>query len=222
MSTRPAGAARAPIADLLLAICTVRGGSLVVLVRSDDEGDGLPHRGVVRGESLDDAADQLARKTLGVSPAWMAQARAQTRAVAAAGPNAPISITYAAVVRSDTDAPTGCHWAPAARLRGVGAVEAEAVSASIALLRDRMDLEPIAFRLLPPQFTLSELQGLYELLLGRRLHKASFRRALTAAFLVAPTDHWRSEGRGRPAQLFRYAPRRGRRGHRPVRLELLK
>jgi hypothetical protein len=85
-----------------------------------------------------------------------------------------------------------------------------------------MDLEPIAFRLLPPQFTLSELQGLNELLLGRRLHKASFRRALSGAFLVAPTDEWRSEGRGRPAQLFRYAPRRGRRGQRPVRLELLK
>jgi 8-oxo-dGTP diphosphatase len=218
MSDRPAGATRVSVADLLLAICTVRGGSLVVLMRSGPTGAGLPHRGVARGEALDAAAEQLARKTLGAPPAWMAQARA----VSASAGTAPIGVVYAAVVRSDTEAPAGFQWASASRLRGAGAPDVAAVTASIALLRDRMDLEPIAFRLLPPQFTLSELQGLYELLLGRRLHKASFRRALTAAFLVAPTDQWRSEGRGRPAQLFRYAPRRGRRGHRPVRLELLK
>ena len=61
----------------------------------------------------------------------------------------------------------------------------------------------------------------YELLLGRRLHKASFRRALQAAWLVEPTDEWRSEGRGRPAQLFRYAPRRRRNQRRGVRFDLL-
>jgi hypothetical protein len=87
--------------------------------------------------------------------------------------------------------------------------------------RSRLDQAPIAFRLLPPTFTLSELQQTYELLLGRRLHKASFRRALQAAWLVEPTDEWRSEGRGRPAQLFRYAPRRRRNQRRGVRFDLL-
>jgi hypothetical protein len=70
-------------------------------------------------------------------------------------------------------------------------------------------------------FTLTELQSMYELLLGRRLHKASFRRALQGAWLVEPTEEWRSEGRGRPAQLFRYAPRRRRSTRRGVRFELL-
>jgi hypothetical protein len=75
--------------------------------------------------------------------------------------------------------------------------------------------------LLPTTFTLTELQAMYELLLGRRLHKASFRRALQGAWLVEPTEEWRSEGRGRPAQLFRYAPRRRRSARRGVRFELL-
>jgi 8-oxo-dGTP diphosphatase len=88
-------------------------------------------------------------------------------------------------------------------------------------VRDRLDQAPIAFRLLPPTFTLTELQAMYELLLGRRLHKASFRRALQGAWLVEPTEEWRSEGRGRPAQLFRYAPRRRRSARRGVRFELL-
>jgi hypothetical protein len=95
------------------------------------------------------------------------------------------------------------------------------VAAAVSALRDRMDLVPIAFRMLPSEFTLSELQEMYELLLGRRLHKASFRRALQGAYLVEPTDSWRSEGRGRPAQLFRYAPRRRRGNRRSVRFELL-
>ena len=59
------------------------------------------------------------------------------------------------------------------------------------------------------------------MLLGRRLHKASFRRALHAAALVEPTDEWRSEGRGRPAQLFRFAPRKRRKVKRGVQFNLL-
>jgi 8-oxo-dGTP diphosphatase len=92
---------------------------------------------------------------------------------------------------------------------------------AISMLRTRMDQSPVAFRLLPPTFTLSELQHMYELLLGKRLHKASFRRALSAAFLVEPTEEWRSEGRGRPAQLFRYAPRKRRPAQRGIRLDML-
>ena len=92
---------------------------------------------------------------------------------------------------------------------------------AVTAVQDRMDLSPVAFRLLPPSFTLSELQQMYELLLGKRLHKASFRRALQAAWLVEPTDEWRSEGRGRPAQLYRYAPKKRRKGRRGVRFDLL-
>ena len=95
------------------------------------------------------------------------------------------------------------------------------VDAAVDAVRRRIDQSPLAFRLLPPSFTLSELQSIYELLLGRTLHKASFRRALQAAFLVEPTDEWRSEGRGRPAQLYRYAPRRRRAARRGVRFDLI-
>jgi hypothetical protein len=43
---------------------------------------------------------------------------------------------------------------------------------------------------------------------------------LQASYLVEPTDEWRSEGRGRPAQLFRYAPRKRRGARRGVRFDL--
>jgi len=95
------------------------------------------------------------------------------------------------------------------------------LDAAVAMLRVRMDQSPVAFRLLPSIFTLSELQHMYELLLGKRLHKASFRRALASAWLVEPTDEWRTEGRGRPAQLFRYAPRKRQPTQRGIRLDML-
>ncbi len=65
------------------------------------------------------------------------------------------------------------------------------------------------------------MQGIYELLLGRPLHKASFRRALQSAALVQPLDRWRTTGRGRPAQLYHFAPRRRRSHRRSARFDLL-
>jgi hypothetical protein len=91
----------------------------------------------------------------------------------------------------------------------------------LAAIRARLEQAPIAFSFLERDFTLSDLQQTYETILGRRLHKASFRRALQAAFLVEPAGEWRSEGRGRPAQLYRYAPRKRRNARRGVRLDLL-
>jgi hypothetical protein len=95
------------------------------------------------------------------------------------------------------------------------------VTATLAALRARLEQAPVAFSLLPRDFTLSELQQAYETLLARRLHKASFRRTLQATFLVQPTGEWRSEGRGRPAQLYRYAPRKRKNIRRGVRLDQL-
>ena len=110
---------------------------------------------------------------------------------------------------------------PASDLPQIAPRQRAIADAALETVRSRLDYAPIAFRLLPAVFTLSELQQMYELLLGRRLHKASFRRALQAAWLVEPIDEWRSEGRGRPAQLFKYGPRKRRQGRRGVRFELL-
>ncbi len=121
------------------------------------------------------------------------------------------------------DPPPGdeLRWFKLSDLPPLGERQAVMLHESVNAVRDRLDLYPVAFKLLPATFTLSELQHMYELLLGRRLHKASFRRALAAATLVEPTDEWRSEGRGRPAQLYRFGPKKRRRGRRGVRFDLL-
>jgi 8-oxo-dGTP diphosphatase len=207
-------------------VFTPRDGRLVVLALAVDrprarEKLHLPWQGLRVTEPLAGAARRLARAHLGADPAWLEQVGAF--ADGARHPSgAALSVCFAAVVPVGGPEPVQpAAWVDAGDVGALPERQRAMVSAAQQVLRNRMDYEPVPFRLLPALFTLSELQEIYELLLGRRLHKASFRRALHAAWLVEPTDQWRGEGRGRPAQLFRYAPRK-RRGHRrAVRFDLL-
>lgn len=201
-----------PAPQLVLACFTMADGVLAVLMEdgADRRRAQLPGAPIPASGSLEQAGDALARGAVGRVPAWRTQAGALMQE--------GLTLVVAAAVPLGTPAPGGNRWVPADR---VPSSQAGAVHSALTMLRDRLDREPVAFRLLPPTFTLSELQQVYELLLERRLHKASFRRTLLAAHLVEPTEAWRSEGRGRPAQLFRYSPRRRRGVQRSVRFELL-
>ena len=66
----------------------------------------------------------------------------------------------------------------------------------------------VAYSLLPPEFTLSQLQQSYEAILGRELDKRNFRKRLTSLGIVEATGRYESEGRHRPAQLYRFLERR--------------
>jgi 8-oxo-dGTP diphosphatase len=205
-------------------VVTAMGNELAVLFTrnsSDRERWSLPWRVPQAGETLDDAAARVAKDALGESPIWIEQ-------IGAFGDGkrhpseAAVSVAYVALVPHETAAPgAGYAWFPIGDLPPLSPRQRAMDEAATRTIQSRLDQAPIAFRLLPATFTLSELQQMYELLLGKRLHKASFRRALQAAWLVEPTEEWRSEGRGRPAQLFRYAPKKRRRPHRGVRFDFL-
>jgi 8-oxo-dGTP diphosphatase len=205
-------------------VVTAMGNELAILFTrstSDRERWSLPWKGTQGGEALDAAAIRIAQDVLGEAPAWIEQIGAFADGKRHPS-DADISVAFVGLVPHETASPRpGNTWFPAGDLPPLSPRQRSMVDGAMRIIQARLDQAPIAFRLLPPTFTLSELQQLYELLLGKRLHKASFRRALQAAWLVEPTDEWRSEGRGRPAQLYRYAPKKRRRGHRGVRFDLL-
>lgn len=64
----------------------------------------------------------------------------------------------------------------------------------------------IAFRLLPKQFTLGELQQVYEIILHRRLDKRNFRKKVLATSILEDTGAKKMEGSHRPARLYRFHP----------------
>jgi len=184
---------------------------------------GLPSDALRADESLDTAAARIARDALGAAPSLLDQAGTHGAARRHADAGAQITVTYFGLV-PDTSTSAGAtemNWIALSDLPVLAARQRAGIDSAVAAMRAQVDQQPIAFRLLPAAFTLSELQSVYELLLGRRLHKASFRRSLHASALVEATDEWRSEGRGRPAQLFRYAPPRRRRHRRGIRFDLL-
>ena len=201
--------------SLELAVLALHDDRLVALLQgSDDEGWTIP-RAPMQAGPLDRQADGLARASLGRAPSWLSLYGAfdseapQTRGLS-------LGLGFVALTVGDPadDVDPDWGWHPVSALPDLAAPQADVVHAGVSVLRDRIDRAPVAFRLLPPLFTLTELQRAYEVILGRRLHKASFRRALAGAGLVEGEDEWRSEGRGRPAQLYRYAPKK-RRGQVP-------
>jgi len=216
---------RGPAVSVDVALFTPRGNELAILLISASGGRGrnrwlLPSDGLRSDESIDVAATRIARDALGTVPAFLDQSRAHGVSRPVAGVP-QISVVYFGVTPDSGVARRNADWVGLSALPSLGSRVKEEIDAALAALRGHVDRCPIAFRLLPATFTLSDLQTVYELLLGRRLHKASFRRSLHAAALVEATDEWRGEGRGRPAQLFRYAPPRRRRQRRGVRFDLL-
>jgi hypothetical protein len=71
-------------------------------------------------------------------------------------------------------------------------------------LRAKIKYRPVIFELMPPTFTLFQLQRAVEALSGGRLHKQNFRRLVAHEGLVEPTGHISSHTGGRPAELFRF------------------
>lgn len=219
MRDRSGSASRATNRALLVSVdvvvCAPRERELVVLAIADHGRTALPSSPLNPADGLEVTAQRLVRAHVGIDPAWLAQVGAFDVPRRHAG-GAALSVCYAAVV------PASCLERPRSRAlwldhRGIDRLperERVMVAAAREALTQGAAHGPAAFALLPEQFTLGELQAAYELLLGRRLHKASFRRSLDAARLVKATGEWRSDGRGRPAQLFRYAPR-ARRAPRP-------
>lgn len=216
---------RRPSCTIDVVLLTAVGGQLAVLLCRAPEGREkwvLPWDSQRPAETMEAAAVRIAKGASIGEPAWLEQ-------VGAFGDGkrhpseAEISVGYAGLIPMGTPSPVGgvYAWFPLADVPQLASRQKLILDAAVLAVRGRMDQSPVAFRLLPVMFTLTELQQMYELLLGKRLHKASFRRALQAAWLVEPTDEWRSEGRGRPAQLYRYAPRKRRPAQRGIRLDLL-
>ena len=77
----------------------------------------------------------------------------------------------------------------------------EILSYALERMSNKVQYTTIAFSLLPETFTLTELQQVYELLLGRELTKPNFRRWISR--VVEETSYSKREGSYRPSKLYR-------------------
>ncbi|ABC93921.1 probable DNA hydrolase protein, MutT/nudix protein family (plasmid) [Rhizobium etli CFN 42] len=123
-----------------------------------------------------------------------------------------ISIVYIALISADDVAePQGAvaedaEWRPIEG-DGVGFPiafdHASLLQEALGRIRSKVEYSSLPGHLLPVRFTLSELQSVYESLLGRKLDKSAFRKRMAEADFLEPVEGEMRRASNRPAQVFR-------------------
>lgn len=81
---------------------------------------------------------------------------------------------------------------------------AEILKAAEERLRNKLRYKPLGFELLPEKFSLSELQLLYETILGTELDKRNFRKKLMSMDVLIELDEYEQDVPHRAAKLFKF------------------
>ncbi len=121
-----------------------------------------------------------------------------------------ISVAYFALVRlAEVEAKAGddaaaVHWFPVEELPKLAFDHGKVMPIALERLRSKMRYQPIAFGLLPLKFPLSQLQQLYETVLGITLDKRNFRKKVMALDILTPVKGQSTTGAHRPAQLYSF------------------
>ena len=109
-------------------------------------------------------------------------------------------------LRAATDA-EGVSWFGMDELPELAFDHAHILATAYERLAAKLDYSTIAFQMMPTSFTLSELQTVYELILGEELDKRNFRKKILSLGQIEETGMERREGRHRPAKLYRVIDR---------------
>jgi 8-oxo-dGTP diphosphatase len=187
-------------------VLTVRSGELCTLLIRGAEGTlALPGGFVEPEESPDATARRKLVEKTGVRDVYLEQLGAF--ADPDRDPRGWIpSIAYVALVPPATafkDDDAG--WRPA-RGRSRLAFDHDAILATaLERVEGKLWWSNVAVGVLPPAFTMAEARDVYEAIAEARYDPATFSRDLRATGLVQPVGRKRRDGRGRPAELYRFA-----------------
>ena len=88
--------------------------------------------------------------------------------------------------------------------KGIAFDHGKIIEYAVERLRNKIEYTDIVFNLMPERFTLTELQQVYEVILGKKLLKANFRRKVSG--MVLETGEYTKDAGHRPSKLYRYNP----------------
>jgi 8-oxo-dGTP diphosphatase len=101
----------------------------------------------------------------------------------------------------------GVAWFPVHKLPKLAYDHKEMIRTAVDRLKAKLGYTTISYSLLPREFSLSELQQVYEIILGKTLDKRNFRRKILDRGLVRTTGNVRRGETSRPAALFAFKKR---------------
>jgi len=160
-------------------------------------------------ESLEDAARRELAEEAGVEGVFLEQlytfgdlnrdprGRVITVAYYALAPSGDIALS------ASTDA-REAKWFAVDELPPLAFDHKEIFGRALERLKNKVEYSSIAYSLLPPKFRLTELQQVYEIILGRPLDKRNFRKRMLSLGLLEATKQVDKSGAHRPAQLYKF------------------
>jgi 8-oxo-dGTP diphosphatase len=119
-----------------------------------------------------------------------------------------VTVAYFALVPAPVAVQAGddaaeAQWKSVNHLPVIAFDHNQIVNYALKRLRYKVEYSAVAFHLLPPEFTLSDLQQTYEIVLAEMLDKRNFRRRILQAEVLEETGSYRTH-EGRPAKLYRF------------------
>lgn len=220
MTPRPGAqsAARAqPLVAVVVVILSIVDDDLCVLLIKRGAGPfrdywALPGGLLADGESLDRAAARKLVDETGVQDVYLEQLYTFGELSRGDHDRRGIAVAYFALVQhARVRLRDASDWHPAwhsvYKLPALAFDNNRVVDYAVRRLRSKLDYTNVAYSLLPRQFTLSELQQVYEAILDRELDKRNFRRRMLSLDLIRPAGGTRKEGAHRPAQLYSFTRR---------------
>jgi 8-oxo-dGTP diphosphatase len=168
----------------------------------------IPGGFVLENESLDQAALRELKEETGVGEVYLEQL--YSFGDPGRDPRGRvITVAYYALIAADrsplvpgSDASDARWWA-IRELPPLAFDHRKILDYALERLRNKLEYTTVGFQLLPPRFTLTELQEVYEVILDRKLDKRNFRRKLALLKVLKPTREQRRGGR-RPARLYEF------------------
>jgi 8-oxo-dGTP diphosphatase len=124
-----------------------------------------------------------------------------------------VSVAYVALIPSEglklkvSSAYDDIAWFPCHRLPALAYDHDHMIQYAVGRLRAKLAYTNIVYSLLPDEFTLTDMQNTYEIILGRPLDKRNFRKKILSLALVAKTGTMSAGKAHRPAALYRFRSR---------------
>ncbi|MCR9287477.1 NUDIX domain-containing protein [Saprospiraceae bacterium] len=175
----------------------------------------LPGDLVYPNEDLSTAAGRVLLELTGLKNVFLEQVRAFGE-VDRHPLGRVITIAYFSLIKISDYEVTPASFAKKAQWHSVSEVgdlafdHNEILSACFGRLQEIVRTRPVGFELLPPKFTLTELQHLYESILETDLDKRNFRKKILSMKLLVDLDETQEGVAHRPAKLYEFDQKRYR------------
>ncbi len=170
----------------------------------------LPGGFVDVDEPLEEAARRELKEETGVEKVYLEQLYTFGDDVHRDPRERVVSVTYYALaklsdhrVQAATDARSAA-WFQVSDAPNLAFDHDRVLEMALTRLKGKVRYQPIGFELLPPKFTLTQLQRLYETILEVSLDKRNFRKKLLAMGLLEELDEIEQDVAHRAARLYRF------------------